>query len=335
MSYKDSDFAIHKNQVLWTRPDHVAGVWLPQDRWSDIDARQRFSYAGPSGEPTSYVVDYDCTLDCEIIRIYDSKGNLLHKMEDKDGIHRGTDQKVHGSATGPSSGSQPTGTSIAAPGTYTINNAGNTVFGSSYPYYGAIGGTSQGSVTSHSAQQAAYQQMLLKRARLQAQQMMQYQNPTYTPYFWSNTVAGGYSITGTPEPKKKIKDEGIRVGEIIAYRCWPIHNSGFLWSTAADRAWAPGEPMKAGENHLRDGLGVYAFKNMSHCIQEFGNERFYSNGVAYGSVVLWGEIVEHQLGYRAEYAAIRSIEFVRNVPHNKWHPEMTDELRKLYKVEGK
>ena len=261
-------------------------------------------------------------------------------MENDDGVHRGTDQEVHGSAAGSSSRSQPTGTSITAPGTYTVTNTGNTVYGSSYPYYGAIGGASQGTVASQQyahkhAQQSAHKQMLLKQAQLQAQQMMQYQNPTYTPYNWNNAVAVGYSITATPEPKKKIKDEGIRVGEIIAYRCWPIHRSGFLWSTAADRAWAPGEPMKAGENHLRDGLGVYAFKDMSRCIQEFGNEPFYNNGLAFGTVVLWGEIVEHQLGYRAEYAAIRSIEFVRDVPHNKWHSEMTDELRKLYKVEGK
>lgn len=248
-------------------------------------------------------------------------------MEKDDGVHRGTDQEVHGSAPGPSSGGQPTGTSLTAPGTYTINNAYGS---SSYTYYGAIGGASQGSVASQQ-----YQQTLMQ-AQQQARQMMQYQNPTYTfpPYVWSNLVTSGYSsITAAiSEPKKKIKDEGIRVGEIIAYRCWPIKN-GFLWSTAADRAWAPGEPMKAGENHLRDGLGVYAFKDMSHCIGEFAT--FYANGTAFGTVLLWGEIVEHQIGYRAEYAAIRSIEFVRNARSNKLYPEMADELRKLYKVEGK
>lgn len=51
--------------------------------------------------------------------------------------------------------------------------------------------------------------------------------------------------------------------------------------------------------------------------------------VAFGSIELWGEIVEHDIGYRAQYAKIRSIEFVSNGPSGELL-----RLRQLYQVEN-
>lgn len=145
----------------------------------------------------------------------------------------------------------------------------------------------------------------------------------------------------TPEQAyKDIKYDGIRAGEIIAYRCWPLQN-GFLWSTAAGRAWAPNETMSAQEKHLETGLGVYSFKNMSKVIESFGNpaER-WSHGtfLAFGTVELWGEIIEHEIGYRAEHAKVRSIEFVvvSSVEGGvKYSEDKCTELRCLYGLEDK
>ena len=322
MSYQDSDFVIHGGKVYWAPQYPKRTILLQQAGVDDIHTLQGVGYVG-RGNPALYLVATQI-MSADIIQIYDSKGNLLHAMEDKNGVHRGTDQEVHGSATGSSSGSQPTGTSIAS------TTTGGFPLLSGWPQYAGLGsGYSIGTLQGTS--QITYQQALA--AAQYVPQVGYIQNYGYG-YTVIPTSAAVPTTKVDFEPKKKIKDEGIRVGEIIAYRCWPIKN-GFLWSTAADRAWAPGEPMKAGENHIRDGLGIYAFKDMSRCIHEFGGESFYRCGVAYGSVVLWGEIVEHQLGYRAEYAAVRSIEFVRNVDAQFWRPESVADLRALYKVEGK
>lgn len=255
--------------------------------------------------------------------------------EEKDnGIHRGTDQEVHGSADPASSGDQSTGAFIAAsPGHITWSSPGSTnaysvgtglTIGSSYSIAGAQGTSG-----------LTYQQQL-QQAQMQMQQAVQHN------LYYGNTTSGSvtWSSVNLPTvwttedtPRKPIKNEGIRMGEIIAYRCWPIKN-GFLWSTAAGRAWAPGEPMKAGEHHIRDGLGVYAFKDMSRVIQTVNNVAGSGGreGVAFGTILLWGEIVEHEIGYRAEYAAIKSIDFICGP--DSWLPEHSKDLRKLYKVES-
>jgi len=79
------------------------------------------------------------------------------------------------------------------------------------------------------------------------------------------------------------------------------------------------------DNHL----GVYAFKERSG-ISSLG----MSSAHVVGEVELWGEIVEHEIGYRAEYARIRSLD----LPHlrsgenpHKAH-RLLASLRKSYGV---
>jgi hypothetical protein len=138
-------------------------------------------------------------------------------------------------------------------------------------------------------------------------------------------------IGATPPPKseygdyKKIKKEGMRVGEIIAHRCWPIRN-GFLWSTSANRAWAPGEPMSAEKGHLEMGFGVFSFKEKSRLIEAFSKDA----EAVFGTLYLWGDIVEHTIGYRSQYASIRSLDFISRAARGTCSIE---ELRKLYGVE--
>ena len=242
---------------------------------------------------------------------------FMDNEEEKDnGVHRGTDQEVHGSAAGSSSGGQPTGTSIT---TTTTENIPISATYTGYPQYGgALQGTSQ----------INYQHAL---AQLQAAQNSYFITSAPSQVFW--TSSQNHTVWATePEARKPIPNEGIRVGEIIAYRCWPINN-GFLWSTAAGRAWAPGEPMKAEPHHLKEGLGVYSFKERSKCIEEFGGEWVsYPEGVAFGTIQVWGEIVEHETGYRSEYAAVLSIDYIRGgmLPH----PRALEELQTLYKVKS-
>jgi hypothetical protein len=55
------------------------------------------------------------------------------------------------------------------------------------------------------------------------------------------------------------------------------------------------------------------------------------HGVAIGTVDLWGTVIEHEDGYRAEYAQVQSIDRLLHVPQ----PESTwllEHLRALYGV---
>jgi hypothetical protein len=44
----------------------------------------------------------------------------------------------------------------------------------------------------------------------------------------------------------------------------------------------------------------------------------------FGKVKIWGEIVEHEAGYRSEFAKIVSLDY--------GGPELLDKLRKIYRV---
>lgn len=325
MNYTDSDFNIINHGVMWIRGKNVV-TRLHMATQRDIYDLIIMKFAGKVGVPVMYVLDCDITNDMDVIYVFDSKGNQLHSMEDENGLHRGADQEVHGSSAGASSGSQSTGTSITGTTAGVLVAGGYTVYsslGAGYiPGSGAFGtlqATSKAMTVSGSTPGYAFNYYGGTSGMTSQQAMLALAQASQNNY----TLAG--PIYGCEQ--QKIKDDGIKVGEIIAYRCWPI-KYGFLWSTAAGRAWAPGEPMKAGENHLRDGLGVYAFKEMSRCISEFDNDSRHGEGMAFGTIHIWGEIIEHQHGYRAEYAAIRSIEFVRG-------RAALSELRSLYKVEGK
>lgn len=107
-----------------------------------------------------------------------------------------------------------------------------------------------------------------------------------------------------PEP---IEDAGISAGEIIAWRCWKWRH-GFLWSMATDAAWVPGETMTGDVTHT----GVHAWKEVRGAVE-------YAVGhsclVIVGQIKLWGDVIEHERGYRAENGKVDSIKFSVG-----WHP---------------
>lgn len=334
MTYRDSEFDIRKGLVIWNRPDNTSDVMLIRTSKRDLLDLHMIGYVGPAGSPSLYEVLSDMSRDHDEIVIYDSKGNLLHRMEDKDGVHRGTDQEVHGGADPASSGDQSAGALIPSaytitPGTGAYTYSIGTGLGALYAPGLSFG--SSAAVGMNLAYQQQQANLQMQQAQMQMQQAMTV--PGSTPGY-AFGFPYGVAVNSAEVQRKVIKSEGIRMGEIVAYRCWPI-KKGFLWSTAAGRAWAPGEPMKATPDHLKSGIGVFAFKDMSRCIGEFGDEYYNSGeGIAFGTIHIWGEIVEHERGYRAEYADVRSIDFVQGTASRIWHPEYVPNLRKLYKVES-
>lgn len=113
------------------------------------------------------------------------------------------------------------------------------------------------------------------------------------------------------QPLEKIP---IEVGEIIGWRMWHIAANGMLKSIYNGNVWLPGETMGHNDDmgtakiDDRGCSGVYAFRDRGYALKDtcFAD----LNMVAFGSVRLWGTVIEHEYGYRAEFAAVNLIDAV-------------------------
>jgi hypothetical protein len=129
----------------------------------------------------------------------------------------------------------------------------------------------------------------------------------------------------TPEPA--IENAGIRAGEITALRGWRVRGSSLFSIYRRGHEWFPGEPV-AGDPDKRD-QGVHAFKDdaslkeyvwMYQIQERMERAAFYGDGgssvFALGAVHLWGDVVEHERGYRAQYAKVARIDRVTGTGPN-------------------
>lgn len=117
-----------------------------------------------------------------------------------------------------------------------------------------------------------------------------------------------------------LKSEGVQAGEIVAWRAWywlPRHKR--LRSLFVDYTWptdnpATGEPW--------NGYGIHAFKHPDQVWNEYIG---CHEDLVMGQVMLWGDVVEYEGGFTAEFAKIASVHTV---------PKCTtkEEVKKLYGV---
>lgn len=96
----------------------------------------------------------------------------------------------------------------------------------------------------------------------------------------------------------------VTLGEIIAWRIWVICG-GYLLSPLQQVRWPP-EGLMSG--NPGSGFGVFAFKQRRQAVEEAKRMSTQWLPVAYGSVRMWGEVVEHSRGYRAEFARIATVD---------------------------
>jgi hypothetical protein len=108
---------------------------------------------------------------------------------------------------------------------------------------------------------------------------------------------------------------------VIGYRVWRWNATGLR--SLNGEPWLPGQPLAAGCRaatfktisglakavhdphelpHPNCTCGVYAAKNREH-LRQFGYER---RGI-HGEVYMWGTVVEHKLGWRAQFAYPKSL----------------------------
>jgi hypothetical protein len=114
----------------------------------------------------------------------------------------------------------------------------------------------------------------------------------------------GLTIAGSSYPTSAVEDAGIRAGELSGYRCWKLGADGLLCSVVYnDYVWQPGA-IAEGDPFNGSG-GIYAYKSVL-LLHKYGSVEDQETTVT-GTVDLWGEVIEHEHGYRAQYAAITSI----------------------------
>ena len=107
------------------------------------------------------------------------------------------------------------------------------------------------------------------------------------------------------------------ISPIVGYRVWNWDAIG-LWSLNGerwfpDRALASKCPRADHEPPTDDcSCGVYAAKNYEH-LQRMFSTKFVEDFV-HGEVHLWGKVVEHDLGYRAQFAYPKSLVLPFNLP---------------------
>jgi hypothetical protein len=122
------------------------------------------------------------------------------------------------------------------------------------------------------------------------------------------------------ELAKTLKHGGLRVGEIIAYRAWRvIEEEERLHSVAMwDYVWHPDKPA-SGDVRTH---GIYSFRRMIRSKDEYGYHPGSDGPLLFGKVKIWGEIAEHEEGYRSEFGKIASLDF--------GDPELLDKFRRIY-----
>jgi hypothetical protein len=102
------------------------------------------------------------------------------------------------------------------------------------------------------------------------------------------------------------------ISPVVAHRVWRWDETGL--KSLNGELWLPGRPVEAqcrvvpAARHMRVAddakevpdrncsCGVYAAKNLEH-LQQIG----YADRGACGEVYLWGTLVEHKLGWRAQF----------------------------------
>lgn len=97
------------------------------------------------------------------------------------------------------------------------------------------------------------------------------------------------------------------ISPIVGWRVWQWDSAGL--KSLNGEPWQPGKPLQAGcrdhaPGHSHDApefdcsCGIYAAKTLDH----LRRTQFWHFGTVRGEVGLWGSVVQHEAGYRAEFA---------------------------------
>jgi hypothetical protein len=99
---------------------------------------------------------------------------------------------------------------------------------------------------------------------------------------------------GIPEPEN-----------LVGWRCWRVNKRGYLESIWVSCIWHPGNIMTADKitDYARN--GIHSYKEITKAVKHPIIPPY-----AIGQVRLWGIVIEHKDGHRAQHARIISIDVV-------------------------
>ncbi len=340
--------------MAYTAADFVYDCYAQQLLWKKLTADKQSHYevvlqkttlnraTAPdvqTGEPKFYYAVYDIAMDQCKFMVLDSARQLLCSFT-RDDIWR----HQHGSnrQSAQASHSQP----VASPpgGASGANALANTANALANALGGPIGAATAAAKRAHedALKAQAHYDALKAQARYTAQQALALAN--------SQQLFPHGAPFGPPPIEDicgKLPREKHTFGEITGYRAWLLR--GFdLHSVAAKTPWDRWEPMTGaltgGGQHSPSGLGagVHAYKTSRHTHQQYDmfvlevrlrlagrstQKVFHDEALIFGEIELWGEVVEHETGYRATHGAVSSIDevfpFGENVNANDLRGELT------------
>jgi len=137
-------------------------------------------------------------------------------------------------------------------------------------------------------------------------------------------ISGAHELQN--ELARRFRHAGIRVGEITAYRAWRVLQSSRnaddrLHSVyVQDYVWPLDEPAH-GDVRTH---GIYSFRDVIRCREDYGYALGMAGPLLFGKIKIWGEIVEHEAGYRSEFAKIVSLDY--------GNPDLLEKFLTIYKL---
>jgi hypothetical protein len=137
-------------------------------------------------------------------------------------------------------------------------------------------------------------------------------------------------ITGNKTRDAALGEPRIRAGEIIGWRFWKLSN-GLLHSVIVPYTWRPGvfERSSSKQGGFKN-PGYHAYRDKEEAEREAAMYGCWLPAVI-GSVAMWGEVIEHEHGWRSEYAAIRSITEITGDRDFSSKQRLLRELREKYR----
>jgi hypothetical protein len=137
-------------------------------------------------------------------------------------------------------------------------------------------------------------------------------------------------ITGDKTRDAALGEPRIRAGEIIGWRGWALCN-GLLHSVFVAYTWHPGVFERSSAKRCGyHNPGYHAFKDREQAERQVSTFGYKALPCVIGSVAMWGEVIEHQHGWRSEYAAVWSIIKIEG-EFGSWRKQcLLQELREKY-----
>ena len=141
-------------------------------------------------------------------------------------------------------------------------------------------------------------------------------------------------ITGNKTRDAALGEPRIRAGEIIGWRVWKLCH-GLLQSVVVSFTWHPGVFERSScKLYGHNNVGYHAFRDKEQAERAASHADAYWWPCVIGCIAMWGEVIEHQHGWRSEYAAVRSLTDVAGDRDFSRKQRLLRELREKYRCQA-